>query len=484
MIEIIERSTIETKGFELNFQNNPDVVKQAANDGRTIKEKSDQDINRNVEDLGKYPVVYIDGVMIQSTNIKYLQLNNDEYLPIIRMEFNDPTNNLLDDKFPKDNSIISIFKESTNKDLMAIKMDFKITDFTVIKGTSGEQLTYQIEAVVDVDDFYLNDFESYKGKSFDILKKLSLEMKLGFASNITSTNDEMVWINPSNYRIEFMKEIIENSYISDDTFLFGYLDFYYNFNLVDIEKQLNSDISEQNNMLDREEMIKDGKENLVPLILTNNPDEGSTNMHIDKYTLINSSTNVNLSYGYKYNAQYYNKSDDQILNYSIDSISNDTDNTIVLKGNDTDKPGNFLYDNMVVNTYLGKIDSDNAHKNYLHSKLQNKNNLKYLQKLKMKVKMSKVNYGLYRFQKVLLELYNMGKLDPDDSVNKKSVNTASGAARQHDNKIINKLSGEWLITAINIRYDQKEGNIQEITLVKRELTDKYNFPRREKIKDV
>ena len=51
---------------------------------------------------------------------------------------------------------------------------------------------------------------------------------------------------------------------------------------------------------------------------------------------------------------------------------------------------------------------------------------------------------------------------------------------QHDDKIIHKLSGEWLITSINMVFSKDDGVIQELTLVKRELTKEYTFPRRPK----
>jgi len=479
MIEIIERATIETKEYNLDFANNPELKKRNKNQGIDTPEKSDQEIDKNVDDLGKYPIVYIDGVMIEFTNVITLELYNDGYLPSLKLEFSDPTNKLTDENFPLDNSIISIFKESTNKSLMAIKMDFKITDFTIIKGTSGEALTFLIEAIVNVDDFFLMNFESYKGTSYKILKDISLEMGLGFASNINSTDDDMVWINNANYRIEFMKDIVERSYIDDDTFLFGYIDYYYNFNFVDIEKQLKDDISEQMNLLDNPQESKAEKEEKeTPLILSNNPDQDSSNMMINKYTIVNSSTNINLQYGYRHVATYYNKTDDEIKRYDLDSITDDDDNSIVLKGLPDENNG--LFDNMKNGTYMGKQDFYNVHENYLHTILQNRLNLKFLQKLKMKVKMNKVNYGLYRFQKVLVELYNMGKTPENNTDGKKPADTPLEGAKQHDDMIINKLSGEWLITAINITYSKKNGNSQEITLVKRELTEEYKFPRRQK----
>ena len=464
MIEIKHRATIETKGFKIDFSNNPDLeARKRINDGVQLKGKSDADIDKNKEDLGKYPVVYLNGIMIESTQVGFLKLNNDSFSPSLVMEFTDSSGKLVDENFPLDNSIISIFKESTNKDLMGIKMDFKLTDFNIVKGTSKDTLTYLVEGVLDIDGLYYNDFESFKGTSYNVLETISNDLKLGFATNIINTNDSMVYVNPSNYRMEFMKDIIERSYITDDTFLFGYIDFYYNFNYVDIEAQLKDDISTQMNMLDRETTIKDGKDDNVALILTNIKDAENTNMYISKYTLMDSSTNINLQYGYKHTAFYYNKIDDEIKRYDLDNITDSDDNAIVLKGHIDDKNG--MFENMSCNTYMGKMDTDNVHKNYLHTILQNRNNLKFLQKLKINVRMGKPNYGLYRFQKVLVELYNNGKLNngKEEQLTDKEI---KAGGKEYDSKIMHKLSGEWLITAINFTFSRKDGNIQELTLVK------------------
>ena len=90
--------------------------------------------------------------------------------------------------------------------------------------------------------------------------------------------------------------------------------------------------------------------------------------------------------------------------------------------------------------------------------------------------MGKPNYALYRFQKILIELYNFGKIEDEEEMDSQQDGTGQN---QYDSKIIHRLSGEWLITAINLTFSRESGNIQEITLVKRELTEEYNFPRRE-----
>ena len=458
MIKLKYRSTITTNEFKYEYSD--DV--------------SDNNAQAQTDEIGKYPLIIIDGVQVENKNIKTLKLFNTKMFPELELTFADPTSELLMKKYPVDDTILSLYKQSTSSTLMDIKMDFKITEFKMINGVSGDQVTLKIKAILNIDDLYLYNFESYKDTSYNVLDILSKDMKLGFASNIDNSNDDMIWINPGLFRQDFLREIISHSYIDDDTYLFGYVDFYYNFNYVDINKQLNSDISDQNNIGDSEKITSDIKEDPTPLILSNNKNNESTNMFIDKYTIDQDSTKINIENGYRFRFSEYDVIADKYNSYVLDSITGDDENGIVLKGNPFLKT-NKLFEESINGDFFGRIDTNIVHKNYLHSQVQNRNNLKYLQKLKMTISLKKPNYGLYRFQKVLLELYNFGKMeDSNDQSGEKDEN------KEYDSKIIHRLSGEWLITAINYTFSKEEGNTQEITLVKRELTNLYEFPRRKK----
>jgi hypothetical protein len=456
MIKIKYRATIITNEFEYNYSD--DV--------------SDNNAQAYTEDIGKIPVIIINGVQI--SKIKKLKLYNTKIFPELELEFNDTSNELTMDKYPADDTILSLYKQSTSTAL-DIKMDFKIIEYKIINSSidnHNDYVTLKIKAILNIDDLYLYNFESYKDTSYNVLDKLSKDMKLGFASNIDNTNDNMIWINPGMIRQEYMKDIISHSYIDDNTYLFGYVDFYYNFNYVDINKQLNDDISEQNNIGHLNNTFSDIKEEPTPLILSNNKNNKITNMYIDKYTIIQDSTKVNIETGYRFRFSEYDIIKDKTNIYLLDSITNSDENTIILKGNPFMKT-NKLYNESINGNFFGRIDTDIVHKNYLHSKIQNNYNLKYLQKLKITIKLIIPNYSLYRFQKVLLELYNNVKLNTKkDQAGEKDI------INEYDSKLIHRLSGEWLITAISFNFTENEGNSQEITLVKRDLTNLYEFPRR------
>jgi len=467
MIEIKHRANIKTIELEYNYSD--DVSDEHAEDQK--------------DEVGIMPIVYINKQNIDSSNINLLKIYNNKIYPMIELEFYDATNEIIMKKYLPDESIISVFKKSTSSILMDIRMDFKVTEVKIITEENNKQ-KIKLVGIININGLFLYNIESYDNSSYNTLDELSKDMELGFSSNISDTNDKMVWLNPSEIRLEFIKNIIEHSYIDDTTYLFGYIDFYYNFNYIDINKQINSNISEQMNIDEAEQITKTTESNEpVPLILTNHDNNTSTNMYISKYNIIQDSTKNNINLGYRYKYNIFNKSKNDITKYNIDSIT-DSDNKIPLKGNpyieDT-----TLYDKSIKTVWLGKIDIDNVHENYLYSKLQNRNNLYFTQNLKMVIKLKKPNYGLYRFQKVLLELYNNTNTDKENKVTKvkggniKEYDITTDVDGDKKSKIIHKLSGEWLITAINFIFD-KNGNNQEITLIKRELTEEYTFPRNKK----
>jgi hypothetical protein len=303
------------------------------------------------------------------------------------------------------------------------------------------------------------------------LKTLANQVELGFASNIEKTNDDMTWINCGIDVIrEQIPEIIKRSYIDDNTFTWSYVDFYYNLNFVDIEKQLKLSTKDDKTMDGTERLT--GVQKALPLILSNHPDKNSTNLYIDKYNLLNNSTDVNFNLGYEPYIYYYDILGKNITAVKLDPISTkgDKNNLIVMKGQPKDN--NYAL-NQRKNYFLGKTDDDNAHKNYLYAEKLNEHNLEFLQKIRMSIILKNVNFQLYRFQQVKIEIYKLRELDGQE--NTMTPEQIENATKNQDKyKLNERLSGDWIIIGINFTYTKKgkmPGKmVQEIIVARRELT--------------
>lgn len=427
-------------------------------DYKTNSAENDKDLYG--ENVGRYPLVFYKGISIEADDVLFLILMNDGFLPKLELKFHDKSNKMFSENYPLDNDLISIFIRSENELTMPVRMDFKIVDFNPIKskGKSSQNLVYYLKGELNVDFLYNIPFRSDNGTSFDILYKLSKESLLGFATNIDNTNDKMTWINSANFNHEYLKNITSHSFKNDKSFLTSYIDFYYNFCFVDIQKELISDISTAQNVGNDSSYTGGNEEdNITKLKLSNHPDYNNTNMYIDKFNLLDEKTKYHLTQGYKRNVKWYNKNENNYNDFLMEPI--------------LDNDGDKIYkNNVITNVNLGKLDNDNVHENYLFAQQLNSYNLLMLQKTNMLITLTRPNFSLNRFQKILVELFSLGELD--DSHGQDSITTTKNP-KPDNAKINDRLSGEWIITGIRYTFSKKDGNVQEITLSKRSLNEKY-----------
>lgn len=396
------------------------------------------------QSLGNIPLVWYNSYQIEAQNISYFQLNTVDNLPTLKLSFEDPLNLMKDKGFPLDDTKISVFINPRTDQLKPIHMDFKIVKFSTEAGV------FNLTGVIDVNGLYVKKFKSLSQmSSFKALKTLAQEIGLGFNSNIDDTNDKMTWICTGKRIFEFIDDIVDTSYKSDETYLLSYIDFYYNLTYVDIEKELSRNIKEElgvsNIGLEEVAKIRD-KEKVSRLFLTNDFSMQETNSFFNDYKIINNSTSVSLSSGYLTKVKFYDELKKDFLVFDIDSITSEGDKTIILKGQPQDE--SFYKENVNL-IYNGKLDGDNMHNNFHYSYVQNRRNLVDLQKIGILVRMRTPNYNLYRFQKINVIVSNQQSTPSASHIN-------------------NRLSGEWFIIDIIYRYDGSKYE-QSIKLIKREL---------------
>ena len=263
---------------------------------------------------GYNPFLWYNGIMINSSNFEYFELNSSSFIPTMKVIFKDDSYLMGNQAFSLDNTIISLYIDSRTKDsggsntLRPIRMDFKIIDYGNVN-SSGE---FFIKGIPDIDDLYIQTIKSYSKKtSFDTLKELSSELKLGFNTNMQSTNDAMTWINPNMENIFFINYVTKNSYKDDQSFMVSFIDYYYNLNYVNVETQLQEDIKNNPGAITSSTTpeLEEAEDDVVvaDLILTNNVSQSTNNLSIESYEVINSSTRKSIKSGYRTNLYYYDK---------------------------------------------------------------------------------------------------------------------------------------------------------------------------------
>jgi hypothetical protein len=396
--------------------------------------------------LGLTPFVWYNSYQIGVSEIKSLKLYYDGVTPKAILNFVDSVGFMKTEGMPLDDTKFEIFLNSGSKNLKSIHMKFKVINFQENKG-----LSYTITGSIDLTDFYKINYKSYKGTSFESLRTISNELQLGFNSNITNTVDSMNWVNHGVVFKEFLAGIINHSYISDTSYVLGYIDFYYCFNYVDIEKEWLRDISNDvglastgiNHLSDDSQ-----KDKIERMVLTTDKGANMSPFYIRKYTVINNSTKISTRKGYFTTTKSYDSISKQFLVFDVDSQSADQDKNISLKGAPGD--GKAMEENFRTK-YSGKMDTENVHKNYYYSETQNQVNLDNMVRISVDLEMGNPNFNLYKFQKIQIAFISEKNTPSNPDANQA------------------RLTGEWMI--IDISYNWAGGKLQQqVKCVRKELS--------------
>lgn len=420
---------------------------------RPIQNNKDEAVESMVG-MGMKPLIGYNGAEIaREVHIKQLLLyyqmgGNYENIPLCKVQFTD-SNNLIKDNPPQDDTKFEIFLNSSDELIKSIHLVFKILNHKKQPDNS-----YIFEGVLSVDDLYVPSSKSYKGTSFEALRKIAKKLDLGFNSNIEGdTDDEMKWINTNKEYKDFIKEIIQHSYKDENTFLYGFIDFYYCLNYIDVEKEYKRDVS-QDFMVETgnaDRIVKDKDKKIVPLFLTNEPSHKTSVGYFESYKVVNQSTSTKIKEGYGTVTRYYDEEKKTIVEFKVDSQSNPDEKTINLKG---EQGNNSFLDKKIVKKFLGKFDTDNVHKNYNYAPEQNRKNLDNLTSVVVIINMPNPNYNLYKFQKVEISFFIIGSTPTSNY------------------PVDYRLSGEWII--IDIAFEMvssTKGNkfVQRLTCARKEM---------------
>lgn len=422
------KPTLETKKISYNLPGDNTEVKR-----------------ESIQNVGYDPFLWY--YSYQFDSIVSMNLESKSLLPTCKVIFNDQLNFISDKAYPLDNTIFTIFLNSRTPSLKSIKMDFKI-----LKHRKLDDNSHMFEGICNIDEMFVEEDKSYPNStSFKCLKDYAKNIGLGFNSNINDSSDPMTWICPNGMSgKEFIKSVIDKSYSSDKSFMWAYIDFYYNLNYIDIQEALEIDISDQigvkNTGLEKINKLESLGEETQELILTNDHSMSESNTYFTKWKITNRSTETSLRMGYKQKVEFY---DLLKKNYSIFDIDSQvTDGKVVLKSAPQDMD---FYKKNVRSKWTGRLDRDNQHENYNYSPIQNQLNIEEVQKIGISITLNKPNYNLFRFQKINILFSN---------------NVATPTA-SHLNK---RLSGEWLIIDISFTYNLDEGLKERISLVRRDLS--------------
>ena len=335
-----------------------------------------------------YPVASLAGQTFTEDIIMSMNINMYGKLPQLSISLLLMQTNTLNRNLLKDKEVISIFCRSANPAKKEIHIDFLITSF--IKVDKGDKVKIIINGEMFIPRLYASLNSAYNGTSYVVLQNIAQELKLGFASNLQSTDDSMIWIASNQNYFEFLNHIVEHAWVSDVTFVDWYIDVYYNVVFYDVNtalkyestevKAYKANVSANTTSVNDDEILNafDWENMLTDINTLSQTDHGYMGFKVINNTEL-------CKNGYIFNNYLFDYIDVSIVNFTAESISDITEGS-PLKG----LPDNTDYTDEIVTKYLG-MQNDNMHPNYQYAVIHNYINNIELNKINIEVDVDVLN---------------------------------------------------------------------------------------------
>lgn len=442
----------ETRGEETPITGSRPIIAQI--DQPTVllpsmefdREVDDQSAGLVADSIGSMPFVNYMGSPIQDRDIEFFKLYHDGIIPKCKLSFRDSQNLMTTIGAPQDNSKFEVFINAKSNNLKSIHLKFKVEVFKDMTGG-----VYLITGTLDLTELYSIKYTTISGTSFEVIRKLCKEIGLGFNSNIINTNDSMTWKFNGKKVYESISEIIEHSYISETSFMAGYIDYYYCFNYVDVEKETNRNISNDVGIETGVDKIDDISKIVRMSLISESSMNKSCFYFEPNIKTQNNASELSIKNGTQTIFKAYDRSKKTMQVFKIDALTSDGSKSLILKGSKYDKE---IFNNSFTTKYMGKMDLDNVHSNYLYAPILNRRNIDDLNKLQITIVLPTHNLNIYKLQKINVSVVNVAPTpaNPD--------------------KILWRQSGEWIISDITYNFNTENSKkvfSQEVKLIRKEL---------------
>ena len=447
------------------------------------------------------PFILVNNYQFSPKDVASFKLDLTGILPACTLSLYDSNNKFAVTEYPRDGDYFTILINSKNQETFkSIHMDFDIT--TVTSAQSDGKSILNLSGMAKIPKWMSEDCKNLDSDtSLNHIELLARELQLGLATNIDATDDAQPRIMPYTTYSDFIKTVIGSSYISDDSFQKYFIDQYYYFNYIDINKIFNSPnppIAEWADSLasfastisaDTNTEHPEGDNARVPLLLTNHVNLQGMNTFVEKQEIINNSMAISLSSGYKRTVMIYDNNSEgaeRKQEFTIEALSSENlrDSEEPMKGNRNET----RYEDEVKFKYLGRQNAGedglgNTHANAAFSKLHNIQNKLEIEKMKLKVTLNSFNPSFYKFQKVPVLLYHYDKKKIMQAQQQKVKAEEAGLTDtpfdltegEVDEQGLPQqmvdafLSGYYIIENIVYEFDSESGNTkQTMTLLRRE----------------
>ena len=378
------------------------------------------------------PLIKINSITIPFDSVISFELNCENFLPELSLCVNDEFDLIKSLDRPKGDNLIQVqilppFDNAYKK----INMNFFISNIDTI-GTK-----VYVTGVYKVPELFNSKLKAFgEISTYDYISQIASETKLGFASNISGTEDvRYIYCNNINYIDSINREIKFGG--NETIILDSWIDYWNYINLVDIFERYNTNdenlkIWTSATKLQDTTTGADTTPYETDLQISNNPSYRNTQLYCENYHIINN-TGINVLEG-----------TDRVLTIYNNSI-NENQETLL-------QDGDISNDIFTKYQYLGENFSEH---NYLLSQECNKMYTQKMSSQTIQVSLTSPILGLMRGHKV-----NFIWFDTNDTtdIQKSDIETnlpLEQTTPEEEEFVINKsISGQYLIYKTSIQYNK------------------------------
>lgn len=449
---------------------------------------------------GPVPMIVVNGNSFSDESIKKMEIDCSVRIPTISVVVVDTQGTFDADNTPRDGDVISVRIAARQQDTFKdIRIDFDIDEISgppandLKRATNGAKYVFQ--GTMKIPTMHSEGCASYEGTSREQIEEFAKNLKLGLATNIDSADDSMKALNACQPNLEFLNNLVEHSYIGEDSFQTYCIDPYYNLCFVDVNALLNSeeglDETFINMSIDFDEDGEEQTSNKIesPNILTNAASMNSTNTFIESYNLVNNAGALAKKNGYKRKMIYWENDSVGVVAHELEPLASENMKDIdePLKGRrDEDR-----YTKEVKSKYVGRLpiqsdDMPNVHLNYSYSAISNQQNLDEMNKMKLEVTLKTFNPGIHLWQKIPVQIMKSGftQITSQQGINEAKDDKGFDTDQDVEAENVNELNvdqvkdefltGYYVIGGIKYIYKQNTGIIQKLTMLRREWPSRIN----------
>jgi len=441
-------------------------------------------------DIGvRFPYITINGYVFQVEEVIEMIIDSNDIIPTIRLKVTmSGSGAFTSQSFPKDGDLISLYIRARNDVFKPIRNDYMITNVNSSGGnTSGQGSTIDFSGTLFVPGLYDEDMRSFEGTSYDALQKIADDLKLGFATNDTSTADSQVWICPNENYLEWIRHIVGSMWKDETSFYHVFIDVYYHLNIINVNNQFSSGFEIDTALLDvlfRPSSFVGGDGNAddyqkeSPKVFSNLSQLKGGPTYIEEYEVMNNAASISKKHGYKTEVTIFDMNSLEPWSFSVDPINTEGsgENKLILKGRANPKgetPNVDFWKTQIKKRFLGVQYSKpehNVHDKYLYSKIFNHRNNLELDKLFINLIIEGINFNTYRGERIPCVF-----IGNENDIQKQQFDRGDGQTLNTDNTdatIDNFYTGYYMIGGMTYEYSfgKKETPYlhQKVTLRRRE----------------